>query len=154
MNINYLIKILNKSNTIFEFMNSVFPNTYKKPNTTMYRKYRAICKKYGIYKEFPKGLSGGLATSKRKYIPFLDYIHGNSVLKTSEIKKKLIRDDLKEHMCYECNRKTWNKKKIPLELHHKDGNSNNNSLENITLLCPNCHAQTENYKSKNKINYN
>lgn len=41
---------------------------------------------------------------------------------------------------------------IPLEVEHKDGNSENNSLINLCLLCPNCHAQTPTYKSKNKGN--
>ena len=38
---------------------------------------------------------------------------------------------------------------IPLELHHKDGNRYNNQLDNLMLLCPNCHALTENYRAKN-----
>jgi 5-methylcytosine-specific restriction endonuclease McrA len=37
---------------------------------------------------------------------------------------------------------------IPLELHHIDGNHNNNDLSNIQLLCPNCHAQTDNFSNK------
>ena len=37
-----------------------------------------------------------------------------------------------------------------LQFHHKDGNSNNNSPENIQVLCPNCHAMTENYMALNK----
>ena len=39
---------------------------------------------------------------------------------------------------------------IPLELHHKNGNNRDNRLENIVLLCPNCHALTESYRGKNK----
>lgn len=41
--------------------------------------------------------------------------------------------------------------KIPLEIHHKDGNYKNNSEENLQLLCPNCHSLTNTYKSHNKI---
>ena len=40
-------------------------------------------------------------------------------------------------------------KPISLEVHHIDGNGKNNSLDNLQLLCPNCHSQTENYKGKN-----
>ena len=39
-----------------------------------------------------------------------------------------------------------------VELEHKDGNSENNSLKNLTLLCPNCHSNTNTYKGKNKGN--
>lgn len=39
----------------------------------------------------------------------------------------------------------------PLEIHHLDGNAFNSVPENITLLCPNCHALTPNYKARNKV---
>jgi hypothetical protein len=56
--------------------------------------------------------------------------------------------------CMECG---WNKKnlfsnKIPIELEHIDGNSDNNSLSNLKLLCPNCHSLTPTYKSLNTGN--
>lgn len=41
---------------------------------------------------------------------------------------------------------------IPLEIHHKDGNSHNTTPDNVTLLCPNCHSLTENYRVANKGN--
>lgn len=40
--------------------------------------------------------------------------------------------------------------KVPLKIHHKDGNYLNNAEENLMLLCPNCHSLTETYKSHNK----
>lgn len=51
--------------------------------------------------------------------------------------------------CFVCNNTTWNNKSIPIELDHIDGNSENNLEENLRLICPNCHAQTDNYKGKN-----
>lgn len=42
----------------------------------------------------------------------------------------------------------WMGKPIPLELHHKDGNHYNNDLSNLEILCPNCHAQTDNYSRR------
>jgi hypothetical protein len=41
-------------------------------------------------------------------------------------------------------------KPIALHLHHVDGNSKNNSLSNLKILCPNCHSQTDNYAGRNK----
>ena len=41
-------------------------------------------------------------------------------------------------------------KPIPLEVNHKNGIGNDNRLENLEILCPNCHYFTENYKSKNR----
>jgi len=56
------------------------------------------------------------------------------------------------HKCNKCKNIEWNNQPIPLELEHKDGNSENNSLNNVEMLCPNCHAQTPTYKGKNKGN--
>lgn len=52
--------------------------------------------------------------------------------------------------CFTCGNSDWMGRPITLELHHVDGDSNNNSLENVQLLCPNCHSQTDTYKGKNK----
>jgi hypothetical protein len=46
----------------------------------------------------------------------------------------------------------FSKRSINVELEHKDGNSENNSLENCILLCPNCHSLTPTYKNKNMGN--
>ncbi|MCM1500685.1 MAG: HNH endonuclease, partial [Clostridium sp.] len=55
-----------------------------------------------------------------------------------------------EYECSECkNKGEWNGKQLQLQLHHKDGNRRNNTLSNLTFLCPNCHTQTENYGFKN-----
>jgi hypothetical protein len=56
------------------------------------------------------------------------------------------------YFCSECGIDKWNGKKIVLELEHKSGNWEDNSLENVCLLCPNCHSQTNTYKNKNNGN--
>lgn len=54
--------------------------------------------------------------------------------------------------CEDCKNIKWNDKRLTMELHHVDGDKNNNSRDNLQILCPNCHSQTNNWKSKNKIN--
>jgi hypothetical protein len=44
---------------------------------------------------------------------------------------------------------SWNGKELQLELHHVDGNRNNHSLDNLMLLCPNCHSQTDTFRARN-----
>lgn len=54
-------------------------------------------------------------------------------------------------VCEECGQtSTWNNKDLVLQLDHIDGDSDNNNLNNLRLLCPNCHTQTENFGSKGK----
>ena len=73
-----------------------------------------------------------------------------SCMQSFKLKNLLIKFGFKQHLCECCKLKEWNNKPIPLELHHKDGNKYNNTLSNLILLCPNCHAQTDSYRAKNK----
>lgn len=63
-------------------------------------------------------------------------------------RKRLIRD--RGHSCEGCGLGVWMGQPIPLEMDHIDGNSDNGACENLRLLCPNCHAQTPTYKSRNR----
>ena len=57
--------------------------------------------------------------------------------------------DLRGRECEQCHNTLWLGQPINLEVHHKDGNHNNNSLYNLQLLCPNCHSYTENFRGRN-----
>ena len=69
---------------------------------------------------------------------------------TSRLRNRLIEHKLKENNCEQCGLAKWLGKPIPLELHHINGVNNDNRLPNLQLLCPNCHALTENYRGKNQ----
>lgn len=77
-----------------------------------------------------------------------EYLGTNKQIKSSDLKYKLLRDDLKDYKCEKCGLSTWLNEEIPLELHHIDGNHYNNSFENLIILCPNCHALEENRQTK------
>lgn len=68
---------------------------------------------------------------------------------TYRLKKQLIKLGLKEEKCEKCANEEWMGCKIPLELHHDNGNKFDNRIENLKILCPNCHALTKNYRGKN-----
>lgn len=86
----------------------------------------------------------------------LEDIFANKVkIRSTSLKERLIKAGLKEHRCEYCGNSEWNGKPIPTELHHIDGNHNNNALDNLQILCPNCHAQTDSYcgRGLSKLNY-
>lgn len=64
------------------------------------------------------------------------------------LKNELIK--LRGHRCEDCGLTSWKNQPIPLEAHHIDGDRCNNRLDNLLLLCPNCHTLTPNYGAKNK----
>ena len=68
---------------------------------------------------------------------------------SSKLKKRLFDSKLKNKVCECCDLTEWMGTPISLELHHMNGDSNDNRLENLQILCPNCHSMTDNYRGKN-----
>ncbi len=65
-----------------------------------------------------------------------------------KLKNRILKEKIKNYKCEICGLEKWNNQKIPLELHHINGNNKDNSLNNLQLLCPNCHALTDNYRNR------
>lgn len=68
--------------------------------------------------------------------------------KHDKIRKRIILEQ-RGHRCERCGLTEWMGEPVPIELDHIDGNSDNNTAENLRLICPNCHAQTSTYKGAN-----
>lgn len=79
-------------------------------------------------------------------------IENNEIVSNKSVKSYLIKKYGEK--CMDCGWCEIHKltKKVPIELEHIDGNSENNNLENLKLLCPNCHSLTITYKALNKGN--
>lgn len=69
---------------------------------------------------------------------------------TFKLKKRLILEGYKKHECEECKITEWNGKTISIELDHIDGDRTNHKLENLKMLCPNCHSQTPTFRGKKR----
>ncbi|WP_210518411.1 HNH endonuclease signature motif containing protein [Hymenobacter terricola] len=88
-----------------------------------------------------------------KCAPLAEILVENSTYNfTHGLKKRLIKEQAKEHRCEECGLNEWRGLLIPLELHHCNGVNNDHRLINLQLLCPNCHAQTNSYRGRSKLN--
>jgi len=72
-------------------------------------------------------------------------------IQSYKLKTRLLREGLLERRCVGCGHTEWQAVPIPLELDHINGNNRDNRLENLRLLCPNCHALTPTYRSKRRI---
>jgi 5-methylcytosine-specific restriction endonuclease McrA len=84
----------------------------------------------------------GHIAPNRKHVSI--YLKSGISISSHRLKVLLLRDGLKEYRCESCGQTEWLGQPIPLELHHIDGNRNNNQLSNLQLLCANCHALTPN----------
>lgn len=74
----------------------------------------------------------------------------HSEYKPNRLKHRLYEAGLKQRICEECGLdEEWNGKPITLQLDHVDGNSTNHLLDNLKILCPNCHSQTDTFAGRN-----
>lgn len=78
------------------------------------------------------------------------YITNEKPISSFRLKARLLAEGLIEPKCVGCDGDQWLGEPMPLELDHVDGNSDNNTLSNLRLLCPNCHSLTPTYRGKNR----
>jgi len=82
---------------------------------------------------------------------YTEYTENGKNITASKLRQKLITQGVKEKKCEVCGLDSWMDKPIPLELHHIDENRFNNQLENLQILCSNCHMQIHNYSNTKKL---
>jgi transposase-like protein len=68
----------------------------------------------------------------------------------THLKRRLLAEGLKENRCERCGIDSWLGQPLSMALHHVNGDGLDNRLENLVLLCPNCHAQTPNFSGRNR----
>ena len=74
-----------------------------------------------------------------------EFLTKDSHIQTHKLKSKLIEAGLKENKCEMCGISMWAGRPLICQLHHINGDNTDNRLENLQMLCPNCHSQTDNY---------
>ena len=147
-----LQKILDTSNSYTDVLHKIGIRGGSSINTL-----KRIIKEYNLseevlnlnYRKLKKDCSNNKSTKKN----VSEYLYKGSKISSHNLKTKLIESQLKEYKCEMCKNTEWLGKPIKLHLHHKDGDHLNNELDNLQLLCPNCHSYTDNYGVYNSNKY-
>ena len=96
---------------------------------------------------------GGRGITKPKEngkIPLSEILAGeHPSYQTFKLKKRLIKEGVKENKCEKCGLRDWQNLPLNMELHHINGDRTDHQLENLKMICPNCHAQTSTFRALN-----
>jgi hypothetical protein len=127
--------------------------------------HREVLRKLGMspgggnhYRAFKKRVAAlGLDTSHfrqsgpKKALDLEEILVRGSTYNRSRLKKRLLEEGLLQNVCSTCNNDgIWLGKPLVMHLDHKNGDAEDNRLENLRMLCPNCHTQTPTYAGRNK----
>ena len=96
-----------------------------------------------------QGWNVGLKFKPTKPRKLSEILVQGSSFQSFKLKKRLFQEHLKAKQCERCGLTKWLGLDIPLEIHHKNGDNRDNRIENLEILCPNCHALTDSYRGKN-----
>ena len=80
-------------------------------------------------------------------------IENSQYTNMTKLKDRVLKAGLLETKCAICGITDWNNMPLVLQLDHINGNNRDNRIENLRLLCPNCHSQTETFSGKNATRY-
>ena len=142
-----LIKLVNESNSYSEVAKKLGLNHRFYGNRQTVKKYIEVfdisTKHFGNYR---CGIKNNVKLSLDEIL-----IENSTYRNTRDIKNKLYNDGLKKRECELCGQdEEWNGKKMSLILDHINGVNNDNRLENLRIVCPNCNATLDTHGGKNK----
>jgi Zn finger protein HypA/HybF involved in hydrogenase expression len=122
-----------------------------------------VCAQGSAYRSFKEAVKDwkvdtthftGMLWSKGRALPpkrvLSEYLSNKFKIGSHVLRLRLIKEGIFKAECSKCLNSDWNGQPIALELEHINGDHDDNTLTNLTLLCPNCHAQTATYCGKNK----
>jgi len=91
----------------------------------------------------------GDITPRPRAMPIEDLLVTGRRTQRGHLKLRLIAEGLKEPRCEECGLAEWRGRPLSIAIHHVNGDGQDNRLENLVFLCPNCHSQTDTFGGRN-----
>jgi transposase-like protein len=108
-------------------------------------------RKFGFARAtFLDAVKRGEVVSRPQGAPVSVYLVAGRRVNRSHLKGRLLSSGLKKNRCESCGISRWLGQPLSMALHHVNGDRHDNRLENLQLLCPNCHSQTPNFSGRNK----
>ena len=141
------VELLKKSSTISEVLFKLGYTT--KGNSWGYSQIKRRMTDLNLDYSIFKGKSY-LANKKHDKISEQDILKENCKHQRTVLRRYVIKNNLIPYKCAICGCTEWQGKTLSLELDHINGINNDNRLENLRFLCPNCHSQTSTYGSRNQ----
>lgn len=142
------VELLKKSSTISEVL---FKLGYTvKGNSWGYSQVKRRMDDLNLDYSIFKGKSAVTKINKLNNVKKEDILKENCKHQRIVLRRYIIKNNLIPYKCAICGCTEWQGKTLSLELDHINGINNDNRLENLRFLCPNCHSQTSTYGSRNQ----
>ena len=142
------VELLKKSSTISEVL---FKLGYTvKGNSWGYSQVKRRMDDLNLDYSIFRGKSAVIKTNKLNNVRKEDILKENCKHQRIVLRRYVIKNNLIPYKCAICGCTEWQGKTLSLELDHINGINNDNRLENLRFLCPNCHSQTSTYGSRNQ----
>lgn len=112
--------------------------------------YRQCKERYGFSRDaWYQAVRRGEIVLRQWYMPIEELLVVGRKTSRGHLKARLIKEGLKEERCDECGITEWRGRRLSLHLHHVNGDGLDNRLENLAMLCANCHSLTDTYAGRN-----
>lgn len=143
---NILVK---NSNSVTDLLKTI---GYKNHSGTMHNKVKKRIKNDGLNTDHMNKLNNNISRNSITKTSLNEILIENSTYTNrTRLKIRLVNEGILKYKCVECeNEGEWMDKPISLQLDHKNGVNNDNRLENLRFMCPNCHSQTDTFSGKNQ----
>lgn len=101
-------------------------------------------------KTFMDAVARKAVATRPSSAPITEYLVSGRRVNRGHLKLRLLDEGLKDNRCEQCGIREWRGRPLAMALHHENGDGLDNRLENLVMLCPNCHAQTPNFSGRNR----